>query len=146
MSSIVVMTVMSQGIVVVVIVMENIVVVYFFDLGNFESQIVFGVDDTQVVVDKLDRVSFAFHTEDTVARKNLIFCDDEILSSLVCMLYPCIYVCCSSSTSVWTSLLNLYLSVALRLSQSKLSVVVCLNLLYYSVCLLNLNLSAAAAV
>ncbi|GKF40439.1 hypothetical protein Tco_0120500 [Tanacetum coccineum] len=78
MSSIVVMTVVSQGIVVVVIVMENIVVVYFFDLGNFESQIVVGVDDTQVVVDKLDWVSFAFHTEDTVARKNLIFCDDEV--------------------------------------------------------------------
>ncbi|GKE97247.1 hypothetical protein Tco_1582102, partial [Tanacetum coccineum] len=88
MSSIVVMTVVSQGIVVVVIVMENIAVmiivmesiavVYFFDLGNFESQIVVGVDDKQVVIDKLDRVSFAFHTEDTVARKNLIFYDDEV--------------------------------------------------------------------
>nr|GEY01852.1 hypothetical protein [Tanacetum cinerariifolium] len=43
------------------------------DLENFGTRIVVGVDDTQVVVDKLDRVSFAFHTKDTVARKNLSF-------------------------------------------------------------------------
>nr|GEU57991.1 putative reverse transcriptase domain-containing protein [Tanacetum cinerariifolium] len=31
------------------------------------------VDDTPIVSDKLDRVTFAFHKEDTVARKNLSF-------------------------------------------------------------------------
>ncbi|GJU99086.1 zinc knuckle CX2CX4HX4C containing protein [Tanacetum coccineum] len=58
---------------VVMIVMKNIAVEYFLDLRNFESRIVVGVDDTQVVVDKLDRVSFAFHTVDTGARKKLSF-------------------------------------------------------------------------
>ncbi|GJS61792.1 reverse transcriptase domain, reverse transcriptase zinc-binding domain protein [Tanacetum coccineum] len=41
---------------VVMIVMKNIAVEYFLDLGNFKSRIVVGVDDTQVVVDKLDRI------------------------------------------------------------------------------------------
>ncbi|GJX40819.1 zinc knuckle CX2CX4HX4C containing protein [Tanacetum coccineum] len=41
---------------VVMIVMKNIAVEYFLDLRNFESRIVVGVDDTQVVVDKLDRI------------------------------------------------------------------------------------------
>ncbi|GKA61938.1 hypothetical protein Tco_0761457, partial [Tanacetum coccineum] len=54
-------------------VMENIAVEYLLDLRNFVSRIVVGVDDTQVVVDKLDRVSFALHTKDTVARKHLSF-------------------------------------------------------------------------
>ncbi|GJT52065.1 hypothetical protein Tco_0978222 [Tanacetum coccineum] len=57
----------------IVVVMENIVVVYFLDIENFGSRIIVGVDDTQAVVDKLDRVSFTFHTEDTVAMKNLSF-------------------------------------------------------------------------
>ncbi|GKB70964.1 hypothetical protein Tco_0932376 [Tanacetum coccineum] len=58
---------------VVMIVMENIAVVYFLDLGNFGIRDVVGFDDTQVVVDKLVRVSFAFQTQDTAARKNLSF-------------------------------------------------------------------------
>ncbi|GJX65128.1 hypothetical protein Tco_0299471 [Tanacetum coccineum] len=57
----------------IAVAMENIAVEYFLDLRNFESRIVIGVDDTQVVVDKPDRVSFALQTEDTVARKNLSF-------------------------------------------------------------------------
>ncbi|GKE56619.1 hypothetical protein Tco_1495804, partial [Tanacetum coccineum] len=50
---------------------EGLCLVYFFDLRNFGSRLVVGVDDTQVVVDKLDRVSFAFQMEDRVGRKNL---------------------------------------------------------------------------
>nr|GEU90693.1 hypothetical protein [Tanacetum cinerariifolium] len=62
-----------ENIAVVMGVVENITVEYFLDSGNFKSRLVVGVDDMQVVVDKLDRVSFTFQTEDTVARKNLSF-------------------------------------------------------------------------
>nr|GEY13294.1 hypothetical protein [Tanacetum cinerariifolium] len=58
------------------IVMEKIAVVTvedFLDSRKFESRRVVGVDDTQVVVDKLTRVAFVFQTEDTIARKNLSF-------------------------------------------------------------------------
>ncbi|GKD38680.1 hypothetical protein Tco_1258887, partial [Tanacetum coccineum] len=65
--------IVMEKIAVVMVVVENITVKYFFDLRNFRSRLVVGVDDTQVVVDKLDRVSFAFQTEDRVARKNLSF-------------------------------------------------------------------------
>nr|GEW62068.1 hypothetical protein [Tanacetum cinerariifolium] len=64
--------VVMENIAFVMIVVENIMVEYFLDLGNFGSRTAVGVDDTQVV-DKLDRVLFAFHTEDMVARKNLSF-------------------------------------------------------------------------
>ncbi|GKC00946.1 hypothetical protein Tco_0987082 [Tanacetum coccineum] len=73
-------TVMSQRIVVlmivienIVVVMENIAIVYFLDFGNFGIRDVVGFDDTQVVVYKLVRQSFAFQTQDTVAMKNLSF-------------------------------------------------------------------------
>ncbi|GJX04796.1 hypothetical protein Tco_0190712 [Tanacetum coccineum] len=56
--------IVMKKIAVVMAVVENITVKYFFDLRNFGSRLVVGVDDTQVVVDKLDRVSFAFQTED----------------------------------------------------------------------------------
>ncbi|GJV84611.1 retrovirus-related pol polyprotein from transposon TNT 1-94 [Tanacetum coccineum] len=65
--------IVMENIVVLMVVMENIAVEYFLDLGYFGSRIVVGVDDTQVVDDKLDRVSFAFQMEDTIARKNLSF-------------------------------------------------------------------------
>ncbi|GKC95471.1 hypothetical protein Tco_1160913 [Tanacetum coccineum] len=68
-----VVMIVMKNIAVVMVVMENIAVGYFLDLGDFGSRIVVGVDDTQVVVDKLDRVSFAFQTEDTVVRKNMSF-------------------------------------------------------------------------
>ncbi|GJU46271.1 hypothetical protein Tco_1203537 [Tanacetum coccineum] len=58
---------------VVMAVVENIAVEDFLDSRNFRSRLVVGVDDTQVVVDKLARVAFAFQTEDTVTRKNLSF-------------------------------------------------------------------------
>nr|GEX10410.1 hypothetical protein [Tanacetum cinerariifolium] len=62
-----------ENIAVVMVVVENITVEYFLDSRNFGSRLVVGVDDTQVVVDKLDRVSFTFQTKDTVARENLSF-------------------------------------------------------------------------
>ncbi|GJZ47792.1 hypothetical protein Tco_0601624 [Tanacetum coccineum] len=62
------------------IVKENIAVEYFLDLRNFGSRIVVGVNDTQVVVDKLHQVSFVFQTEDTVARKNLSFVTMGVLA------------------------------------------------------------------
>ncbi|GJS40711.1 hypothetical protein Tco_0565754 [Tanacetum coccineum] len=54
------------------IVVKKIMVEYFLDSSNFGSRIVV-VDDTPIVSDKLDRVTFAFQKEDTVARKNLSF-------------------------------------------------------------------------
>ncbi|GKF72021.1 hypothetical protein Tco_0208135, partial [Tanacetum coccineum] len=65
--------VVMENIAVVMVVVKNIAVEYLLDSRNFGSRLVVGVDDTQVVVDKLDRVSFAFQAEDTVARKNLSF-------------------------------------------------------------------------
>ncbi|GKA74344.1 hypothetical protein Tco_0780646 [Tanacetum coccineum] len=65
-------TVVMENIAVVMVVVENIMVEYFLDLRNFGSRIG-GVDDTSIVIDKLDRVKFAFQKEDTVARKNLSF-------------------------------------------------------------------------
>ncbi|GJW29884.1 putative reverse transcriptase domain-containing protein, partial [Tanacetum coccineum] len=73
MENIAVVMVVVENIAAVMIVVKNIVVEYFLDSRNFGSRLVVVVDDTQVVIDKLDRVSFAFQTEDTVARKNLIF-------------------------------------------------------------------------
>ncbi|GJW94300.1 putative ribonuclease H-like domain-containing protein [Tanacetum coccineum] len=61
-----------ENIAAVMIVMKKIVVEYFLDSSNFRSRIVV-VDDTPIVSDKLDRVTFAFHKEGTVARKNLSF-------------------------------------------------------------------------
>nr|GEU31258.1 hypothetical protein [Tanacetum cinerariifolium] len=40
---------------------------------DFNGQIVVGVDDMQIVVDMLDRVSFAFQKKDTVVRNYLSF-------------------------------------------------------------------------
>ncbi|GKC24352.1 hypothetical protein Tco_1026502 [Tanacetum coccineum] len=53
------------------IVVKKVVVEYFLDSSNFGSRIVV-VDDTPIVIDKLDRVTIAFQKEDTV-RKNLSF-------------------------------------------------------------------------
>ncbi|GJT01143.1 hypothetical protein Tco_0822312 [Tanacetum coccineum] len=66
MENIAVVMIAMENIAVVMIAMENIAVVYFLDLGNFERRIVVGFDDTQVVVDKLDGVSFTLHTQDIV--------------------------------------------------------------------------------
>ncbi|GJT04704.1 hypothetical protein Tco_0839166 [Tanacetum coccineum] len=77
---IVVVIIVIENIVVVMIVIENIVVVYFSDFENFKSRDVVGFDDTQVVVDKLVRVSFAFQMQDMIARKNLSFVTMGILS------------------------------------------------------------------
>nr|GEV62776.1 hypothetical protein [Tanacetum cinerariifolium] len=54
-------------------VVENIAMEDFLDSRNFGSRLVVGVDDTQVVVDKLAWVAFAFQTEYTITRKNLSF-------------------------------------------------------------------------
>nr|GEY05956.1 hypothetical protein [Tanacetum cinerariifolium] len=59
------------------IVIENIVVEYFLDSPNFGSRMV-DVDDTPIVIDKLDRVTFAFHKEVTVGRKNFEFCEPGV--------------------------------------------------------------------
>ncbi|GJZ28453.1 hypothetical protein Tco_0573100 [Tanacetum coccineum] len=77
--------VVLKNIVVVRIVMENIVVEYFLDSRNSRSRMV-DVDDTPIVIDKLDRVTFAFQKEETVARKNLSFVNlghDDVVASLV---------------------------------------------------------------
>ncbi|GKG37907.1 hypothetical protein Tco_0457130, partial [Tanacetum coccineum] len=42
------------------------------DSQNSGSRVV-DVDDTPIVIDKLDRVTFAFQKEETVVRKNLSF-------------------------------------------------------------------------
>nr|GEW91582.1 hypothetical protein [Tanacetum cinerariifolium] len=63
--------VVVKNIAVVMIVVKNIMVEYFLDSKIFGSLV--GVDDTQFVVDKFDRVTFALQKEDTVARKNLSF-------------------------------------------------------------------------
>ncbi|GJX46130.1 hypothetical protein Tco_0271320 [Tanacetum coccineum] len=49
---------------------------YFLDSSNFGNRIVV-VNDTLIVSDKLDWVTFAFQKEDTVARKNLNFSVDS---------------------------------------------------------------------
>nr|GEY80081.1 hypothetical protein [Tanacetum cinerariifolium]GEZ02803.1 hypothetical protein [Tanacetum cinerariifolium] len=64
------MIVMEKNAIVMAVV-EKIVVEDFLDSRNFG--ILVGVNDTQVVADKLARMTFAFQTEDTVARKNLNF-------------------------------------------------------------------------
>ncbi|GKA20721.1 hypothetical protein Tco_0700710 [Tanacetum coccineum] len=71
--------IVMENIAFVLVVMENITVEYLLDLGDFESRIVAGVDDTQVV-DKPNLVSFAFQTEDTVVRKHLCFVTMGLLS------------------------------------------------------------------
>ncbi|GJS26454.1 hypothetical protein Tco_0487074 [Tanacetum coccineum] len=53
------------------VVVENIMVEYFLDSRNFGSRMVV-VDDTTIVIDKLDRVTIVFQNEDTV-RKDLSF-------------------------------------------------------------------------
>ncbi|GKD65622.1 hypothetical protein Tco_1307730 [Tanacetum coccineum] len=53
---------------IIVVVMENIMVAYFLGIGNFGIRVIVGFDVTQVV-----RLSIAFQTHDTVARKNLSF-------------------------------------------------------------------------
>ncbi|GJZ36065.1 hypothetical protein Tco_0581882 [Tanacetum coccineum] len=63
--------VVVENIAVVMIVVKKVVVEYFLDSSNFGSRIVV-VDDTPIVIDKLDRVTIAFQKEDTV-RKNLSF-------------------------------------------------------------------------
>nr|GEU76560.1 hypothetical protein [Tanacetum cinerariifolium] len=68
-----VVMIVMENIAVVMVVVENMTVEYFLDSPNFGSRLVVGLDDTQVGVDKLACLSFAFQTEDTVARKNLSF-------------------------------------------------------------------------
>ncbi|GJY45136.1 hypothetical protein Tco_0433349 [Tanacetum coccineum] len=87
--NIVVVMIVIENIVVVMIVIENITIVYFLDFGNFGSRDVVGFDDTQVVVDKLVRVSFAFQTQDTVARKNLSFVTmgNDYVSKVFCLFF-----------------------------------------------------------
>ncbi|GJX40820.1 hypothetical protein Tco_0255810 [Tanacetum coccineum] len=62
---------------VVMIVMKNIAVEYFLDLRNFESRIVVGVDDTQVVVDKLDRCHLR-SIRGYGCEEKIEFCDDGV--------------------------------------------------------------------
>nr|GFB58796.1 hypothetical protein [Tanacetum cinerariifolium] len=69
---IVVVMVVVENITVVMIVVKNIMVEYFLYWRNFRSHMVV-VDDTPIVIDKLDRVTIAFQKEDTAARKNLSF-------------------------------------------------------------------------
>ncbi|GJY78588.1 hypothetical protein Tco_0484389 [Tanacetum coccineum] len=74
-----VVLVVVKNVAVVMVVVEKIVVWYFLDSKNFgshkEDTVVMAVvvEDTQIVIDKLVRVTFAFQKEDTVARKNLSF-------------------------------------------------------------------------
>ncbi|GKE27425.1 hypothetical protein Tco_1442809, partial [Tanacetum coccineum] len=63
--------IVMEKIAAVIVVVEKIAVEDFLGSRNFGSLV--GVDDTQVVVDKLGWVTFAFQTEDTVARKSLSF-------------------------------------------------------------------------
>ncbi|GJR21239.1 hypothetical protein Tco_0969766 [Tanacetum coccineum] len=94
--------IVMEKIAVVMALVENIAVEYFLDSRNFRSRLVVGVDDTQVVVDKLDRVSFAFQTEDTVARKNLSFVTMSMaLSAFGCGGCLWMYSECASGTVEW---------------------------------------------
>ncbi|GJU59407.1 hypothetical protein Tco_1237173 [Tanacetum coccineum] len=73
--------VVVENIAVVMIVVIKVVVEYFLDSSNFRSRIVV-VDDTPIVIDKLDRVTIAFQKEDTV-RKNLSFVTPGSTDSIV---------------------------------------------------------------
>ncbi|GJZ54774.1 NB-ARC domains-containing protein [Tanacetum coccineum] len=65
--------IVMENIAVVLVVMENITVEYLLDLGDFESRIVAGVDDTQVV-DKPNFVSFHSKQRILVDEVAFVFC------------------------------------------------------------------------